>query len=251
MTNFSPTTPIAPVQAPSAWSRTLAWLVHAYTASGALAAFFGTLAAVNGRYRDSFLLMIAATLVDASDGVLARYGRVKEVLPGFDGARLDDIVDYLTFVFLPALLLYCAGDLPAGWGGLVASVVLLSSAYGFGSTDAKTSDHFFTGFPSYWNIVALYVHVARLAPWINALILLALSVLVFVRIGYVYPSRTPVLRTFTVLAGLAWGTLLVLIVLALPERRTGWLAVSLLYPVYYLVLSLALQRSRPAVPARA
>ena len=132
----------------------------------------------------------------------------------------------------------------------MASVVLLSSAYGFGSTDAKTSDHFFTGFPSYWNIVALYLHVAGLAPWINAMILLALSALVFVRIGYVYPSRTPVLRTFTVLAGVAWGVVLVLIAMALPERRTGLLAISLVYPAYYLVLSLALQMRRPAVPVR-
>jgi phosphatidylcholine synthase len=244
MTNFSPTTPIAPVQAPSAWSRTLAWLVHAYTASGALAAFFGTLAAVNGRYRDSFLLMIAATLVDASDGVLARYGRVKEVLAGFDGARLDDIVDYLTFVFLPALLLYCAGDLPAGWGGLVASVVLLSSAYGFGSTDAKTSDHFFTGFPSYWNIVALYLHVARLAPWINAMILLALSVLVFVRIGYVYPSRTPVLRGLTIALCGIWGVMILLMIVMLPEVSRLLLLTSLFFPLYYVVLSLLLQRRR-------
>ena len=246
MTNFSPTTPIAPVQAPSAWSRTLAWLVHAYTASGALAAFFGTLAAVNGRYRDSFLLMIAATLVDASDGVLARYGRVKEVLPGFDGARLDDIVDYLTFVFLPALLLYCAGDLPAGWGGLVASVVLLSSAYGFGSTDAKTSDHFFTGFPSYWNIVALYLFVAALPPAVNAAILLALSALVFVRVGYVYPSKTPVLQLPTILLGVVWGAMIVAIIAALPERRIDLLLISLVYPAYYTVLSLVLHRRRTA-----
>src|SRR3982751_4491870 len=142
MTNLVRPTQSEPVQAPpSALSQTLAWLVHLYTATGVLAAFFGTLAAVDGRYRDSFLWMIAATLVDASDGVLARLAQVKEVLPGFDGARLDDIVDYLTFVFLPVLLLYYAGDLPAGWGGAVASVVLLSSAYGFGSTDAKTTDH--------------------------------------------------------------------------------------------------------------
>jgi len=252
MTNPArPAPPPRPAPAsPSAQDRTVAWFVHVYTAAGVLAAFFGTLAAVDGRYRDSFLWMIAATLVDATDGVFARYARVKDVLPGFDGARLDDIVDYLTFVFLPVLLLYSAGDLPAAGGATVASVVLLSSAYGFGSTDAKTSDHFFTGFPSYWNIVALYLHVAGLAPWINAMILLALSALVFVRIGYVYPSRTPVLRTFTVLAGVAWGVVLVLIAMALPERRTGLLAISLVYPAYYLVLSLALQVRRPAVPVR-
>src|SRR4051812_7009090 len=184
MTKSVQQAPADPVRAHrSAMNRPVAWLVHAYTATGALAAFFGSLAAVDGRYRDSFLWMIAATLVDASDGVLARLAQVKHVLPGFDGARLDDIVDYLTFVFLPVLLLYYAGNLPSGWAGFVASVVLLSSTYGFGSSDAKTSDHFFTGFPSYWNIVALYLHVAGLAPAMNAAILIGLSVLVFVRIG--------------------------------------------------------------------
>ena len=106
-----------------------AWLVHLYTASGALAAFFGTLAVFNDRYRDAFLLMALATLVDATDGVLARAAAVKQVLPGFDGARLDDIVDYLTFVCLPALLLYHSGAVPQGWGIGVISAMLLSSAY--------------------------------------------------------------------------------------------------------------------------
>ena len=221
-----------------------AWLVHLYTASGALAAFFGTVAVFEARYRDSLLFMMFATCVDATDGLLARHARVTEVLQTFDGARLDDIVDYLTFVFLPVLFMYHGALMPYGWDWLVASVVLLSSAYGFGSADAKTSDHFFTGFPSYWNIVALYLYVADLSPRVNAMILLVLSGLVFVRIGYVYPSRTPVWRTATVVAGVVWGALLLTIVLALPERRTGLLALSLAYPVYYLVLSLTLQLRR-------
>jgi phosphatidylcholine synthase len=225
-------------------ARAAAWLVHLYTASGALAAFFGTLAVIDGRYKVAFLYMIAATVVDATDGILARVARVKQVLPGFDGGRLDDIVDYLTFVFLPVLLLYKAGCLPAGWSGLVSSVVLLSSAYGFASADAKTSDHFFTGFPSYWNIVALYLYVAGLPPRFNAVLLLVLSVLVFVRFGYVYPSRTPALRTVTIAAGVLWSGLLLAVVLALPERRTGLLTLSLAYPVYYLLLSVALQSRR-------
>jgi phosphatidylcholine synthase len=231
---------------------TRAWLVHVYTASGAIAAFFGTVAVFEARYRDSLLWMMFATWVDATDGLLARRARVTQVLQGFDGARLDDIVDYLTFGFVPVLFVYHAAMLPYGWDWVVASVVLLSSAYGFGSIDAKTSDHYFTGFPSYWNIVALYLYVAVLPPWINAVILLVLSGLVFVRIRYVYPSRTPALRSVTVIAGLVWGALLLAVVLALPDRRTGLLAVSLAYPIYYSVLSLALHvRGAPAAIAKA
>jgi phosphatidylcholine synthase len=229
-----------------------AWLVHLYTASGALLAFFGTVAVFEARYRDSLLCMMAATWIDATDGLFARRARVSEVLEHFDGARLDDIVDYLTFVFVPVLFAYHGALLPYGWDWLVASVVLLSSAYGFASTDAKTGDHFFTGFPSYWNIVVLYLYVADLAPRANAAILLVLSALVFVRIRYVYPSRTPVLRTLTVSAGVVWSIMLLAVVLALPERRTGLLAASMAYPVYYTVLSFALQlRRAPAAVARA
>src|SRR5919112_229855 len=93
----------------------LAWLVHFYTASGAVLAFLAVLATFEERYRAAFFLLIASTLVDATDGLFARAARVKELTPGFDGARLDDIVDYLTFVFVPLLILFRAGHMPAGW----------------------------------------------------------------------------------------------------------------------------------------
>ncbi len=234
-----------PYSRPSLAQICAAWGVHLYTASGALAAFGGTVAVFQANYRAAFLWMVFATVVDATDGVLARMARVKERLPEFDGARLDDIVDYLTYVFLPVLLLYHAGDLPPGWVGITAAgAVLLSSAYGFASLDAKTDDYFFTGFPSYWNIVALYLHVARGGPFLNAAILLALVVMVFVRIGYVYPSRTPTLRGLTVALGFIWAAMVLAIVVLMPEvPRLLWTA-SLFFPVYYFVLSLALHVRR-------
>lgn len=237
------TQPLGPAVRPR--NHLAAWLVHFYTASGALSAFFGTLAVMDSSYRDAFLWMAFATFVDATDGVFARMAHVKRVLPHFDGARLDDIVDYLTFVFLPMLLLQHSGGLPARWGLAVASVVLLSSAYGFASSDAKTDDHFFTGFPSYWNIVALYLHVAALPPIANATILLVLSVLVFVRIGYVYPSRTPTLRAVTIGLGSLWGVSVIAMILALPDVPRPLLFGSLLFPVYYTSLSFFLHTRRP------
>jgi phosphatidylcholine synthase len=225
-------------------SRIAAWCVHAYTASGAVMAFGGTLAIFNGDFQEAFLWMIAATVVDGTDGVLARLARVKEVTPGFDGARLDDIVDYLTFTFLPVLLLHQAGDLPPGRGLVVAAAVLMSSAYGFASADAKTSDNFFTGFPSYWNIAALYLHAGGMAPSVNAIILLALAALVFVRIGYVYPTRTPVLRRLTLALCGIWALMVIAIVVLLPDVPGALLAGSLFFPVYYTVLSLVLHARR-------
>ena len=221
-----------------------AWVVHAYTALGAVAAFAMIAAIFQGQYQTAFLLMVAATVIDGTDGMLARWAQVKVATPQFDGARLDDIVDYLTFVFVPAVLLYRAGTLPPQWAGLVAAAVLLSSAFGFAAADAKTEDCFFTGFPSYWNIVALYLYAARLPPAVNAGILLVLCALVFVRIGYVYPTRTPVLRGLTIALCAVWGAMVLLMILMLPDVPGVLLIVSLCFPVYYFVLSLVLNARR-------
>ena len=201
-------------------SRIFAWSVHAYTASGAIAAFAMVVAVIDGRYQLAFLLMVAATVVDGTDGMLARLAHVQESTPLFDGARLDDIVDYLTFVFVPALLVFEAGLLPEGWGAAVPIAMLLSSAYGFSMADAKTDDHFFTGFPSYWNIAVLYLYAAKLPAIVNAAVLLALSVLVFVRIRYVYPTRTPVLRGLTIALCIVWGLMTVQMIGMLPDVPT-------------------------------
>jgi phosphatidylcholine synthase len=221
-----------------------AWLVHFYTASGAVLAFAATLAAFQSRFREAFLLLIASTFVDATDGMLARRAGLPHATPSFDGARLDDIVDYLTFVFVPMVILYMAGDLPEGWGFWVVAAVLLSSGYGFASLDAKTSDYYFTGFPSYWNIVALYLHAARIPPAWNAVILLGFVVMVFVRIGYVYPSRTPILRGLTNALGALWAVMMLAVVWWLPDAPRPILIGSLFFPVYYAVLSFWLHAKR-------
>jgi phosphatidylcholine synthase len=224
----------------------LAWAVHFYTASGAVLAFLAALAAFEDAFRTAFVLLIASTIVDATDGLLARWARVKEFTPGFDGARLDDIVDYLTFVFVPLLILYRGGHLPEGWGLAVCAAVLLSSGYGFASLDAKTNDYFFTGFPSYWNIVALYIHAARTPPVFNGVLLLVLVALVFVRIGWIYPSRTPVLLGLTNVLGALWALMIFAITWLLPAVPGWLLIVSLYFPVYYIVVSLWLNARRRA-----
>lgn len=215
-----------------------AWLVHLYTASSAVLALLATRATFEYRFRDAFFWLGVAIMIDSSDGVFARAARVSQRLPWFNGAKLDDIVDYLTYVFVPAVFVWRALLVPDAWTIPVASAMLLSSAYGFNRDDAKTSDHFFTGFPSYWNLVVFYLFLMHESQVVNALVLIALAVLVFVPIRYLYPSRTPTLRALTVALGIAWGITLLVIVWQLPAISAPLLWGSLAFPIYYVVLSL-------------
>jgi phosphatidylcholine synthase len=221
-----------------------AWLVHAYTAAGAVLAFLATQAATTRNFRAAFLWLFVAVLVDSTDGLLARSVRVDERVPNISGPKLDELVDYLTFVFVPAVIVWQADVVTGAWTIPVVSAMLLSSLFGFVSEDAKTDDHFFTGFPSYWNIVALYLVVLGLSPALNAGVLLILSALVFVRIGYVYPTRTTTARAVTLALGLVWGLMMLVLILQLPtpQRWLAWL--SLFFPVYYTALSFVLHARR-------
>lgn len=221
-----------------------AWLVHAYTASGAVLAFLATQAALAQNFRVAFLWLFVAVLVDGTDGPLARWARVHERLPDFSGGKLDDIVDYLTFVFVPAVIVWQAALVSDLWMIPVVAAMLLSSLFGFVSEDAKTEDHFFTGFPSYWNIVVLYLVVFGLSPVLNAAILLILSALVFVRIGYVYPTRTPTARTVTVALELVWSVMMLMLILQLPTPQRSLASLSLFFPAYYIALSFVLHGRR-------
>lgn len=222
----------------------LAWLAHLYTASGAVFAFLAARAAIDFDYQAAFFWLGVQIVVDATDGIFARAVRVSERLPWFNGAKLDDIIDYLTYVFVPALLVWRAILVPESWMLYVTSAMLLSSAYGFNRTDAKTEDHFFLGFPSYWNIVVFYLLLLRLPAVVNGAILLGLAVMVFVPIRYVYPSRMTVLRWPTNLLGVAWGVTLFVMIWQYPAVSRPLLLGSLIFPIYYLGLSVVLHFRR-------
>jgi phosphatidylcholine synthase len=221
-----------------------AGLAHAYTASGAVLAFLAARDVIEHDYRTAFFWLYLQVFVDATDGVLARSARVSQVVPWFNGAKLDDIVDYLTYVFVPALLVWRALLVPDAWALPVAAAMLLSSAYGFNRDDAKTSDHFFTGFPSYWNVVVFYLLVAGLPSSVNAILLLTLAVLVFVPIRYVYPSRTAIFQKFTVGLGAVWGALMIVMLWQYPFVSPTVLWLSMVFPVYYVGLSFVLHVRR-------
>ena len=225
------------------------WLVHLYTASGAFVAFLALDYISQERYPEAFFWLFVAGLIDATDGVFARMAQVAARLPEFNGSKLDEIVDYLTYVFVPAAFVWFAILVPDTWAFGVVATMLLSSAYGFNRADAKTSVHFFRGFPSYWNIVVFYLYVAGWSPLVNAAIIYALAVLVFVPIRYVYPSRTRVLRPLTVGFGIVWGALVAVMLWQLPHVSRLVFLLSLAFPIYYVGLSLFLEfrRLRPSI----
>lgn len=225
-------------------SLVLPWIAHLYTASGAVIALLATGQAFAHNFRGAFIYFVAATFVDATDGLLARALKVKERLPNFDGGKLDDLVDYLMYAFIPALVVWQADLVPQAFP--VCAAIVLSSAYGFAQADAKieSTDYFFTGFPSYWNIVVIYLYLLQLSQRTNAIILLTLAVLVFVPIRYVYPSRTRTLKGLTLLLGTIWAALFAWMIFRLPAVDGPWALVSLAFPVYYVALSLWLQFRR-------
>jgi phosphatidylcholine synthase len=235
-----------PIASASPARRAAAWGVHLLTASSAPAGLLAMRATVQGDAATAFLWMAYTVAVDAIDGTLARAVRVKEVIPWVDGSRLDDVVDYFTYVLVPAFFMLQMDLLPAAWAIPVLALVVIASGYGFSQTAAKTADHFFTGFPSYWNIVAFYLYTLGWSPAVNAAWLVVFALGVFVPISYVYPSRTTTLRALTVTLGSAWGVVLVYALLHLHSVPRRLVVASLAFPVYYFVLSLVLHVRRRA-----
>ena len=223
------------------WFRLKAVAVHLYTASGAVLALLMLVAAFQGEAVKALWLMLISLLIDSTDGLLARRFRVSEALPFFDGALLDNIVDYMTYVFVPIVLLWSEGYLPEGNAGIVlAALPLLASSYQFCRVDAKTEDHYFLGFPSYFNVVAFYVIVFEPGPLALAALLVICSFLVFVPIRYVYPTRTVAFRGLSLTLTALWLLSYAAILWQMPEPDPVILGFSVLYLVYYFGLSLYL-----------
>jgi phosphatidylcholine synthase len=243
------------IRPPSTFGKFLGWCVHGYTALGLVAAGMIAVLIVRGdadAFRWCFLLMAAATIVDSTDGTLARKVRIKEVVPGFDGRRLDDIVDFLNYTFLPVLLIWRAHILPTGYEAWLF-LPLLASVYGFCQVQAKTDDGYFLGFPSLWNLVALYLYVLRLyelpqGDWVALAVVIVLALLTFVPIRHLYPSQPGLLNRVSMIAGVIWTPLVGWLIWKLPggdaprlSESTMQIALfSLLYPIYYLGVSWAI-----------
>lgn len=214
-------------------SKIAAWMVHFYTALGGFIGVLALFAAAAGQVRLAFLMLIITMLIDATDGIMARRIRVSEALPGFSGADMDNVIDVLTFVWVPVFIMGAQGLLPH-W--LWLAVPVMAALYAYGQVDMKTADAFFLGFPSYWSTVALYLYWLRPEPILAVVAVVVPGILTFIPTRYLYPSKNPILWRTTWALSAGWFALVIyLLFQEKPDMRLVWL--SLFFPVYYLAAS--------------
>ena len=237
------------------WQRRCAgWLVHIFTASGAYIGLLALFAIYEHKLLLAFWLMGGAIIIDAVDGLFARKIKIKIAVPEIDGALLDNIVDFLNYTIVPAFFLLIVPIIPISWKFICILFIILSSAYQFTHVEAKTQDHFFKGFPSYWNIVIFYLFFWQMNPWVNLSILLILALLSFIPIKYIYPTRMEnlshhkILRLSMLLATLFWGGATASMLWQYPKANHILVLLSMGYVVLYFIISL--YRTWAPLPAR-
>ena len=181
-----------------------ALLVHLLTATGAVFAMLAMLAAVEEKWSLMFLWLVVAFFVDGIDGPLARHYHVKRYAAQFDGVLLDLIIDYLTYVFIPAFALFKSG-LMDGWTGWFAIIVItFASAMYFADTRMKTKDNSFSGFPGCWNMLVLVIFALEPNFWVSLALVTTLAIAMFVPLKFVHPVRTERWRGLTLPMALSW-----------------------------------------------
>ena len=173
----------------NAVNKAKAWSAHGVTATGVVLALMAILALFDNQPRDCLLWLGAALLVDGLDGTLARRVQTSTMLPNFDGSTLDLVIDYLTYVFIPAIFIYRYIDLPDHTALVAVCLILVSSLFCFCNLNMKSSDNYFVGFPAAWNVVALYVWIIDPPPVVSLLLICVLAALTLTKLKFLHPFR--------------------------------------------------------------
>ena len=205
----------------------IAWSVHAFTTFGIVAGFLALVAVLKNDPFTAFVWLGVALFVDGVDGSLARKARVTEYTPNFDGASLDLVIDYFTYVAVPALMVYWFNMVPldfifsgSTWSLICAVIIMAVSCYTFANVGMKSSDYYFVGFPAIWNVVVLYFYLFGSGDIVNLVSILVLAVLTFVPIKFVHPLRVTLWRSITIPVTILWAamTLSLIISKKFPEN---------------------------------
>jgi phosphatidylcholine synthase len=201
--------------------RGIAWAVHAFTTCGIVAGFLALVAVLKEDAVAAFMWLGVALFVDGIDGSLARKARVREFTPNFDGASLDLVIDYFTYVAVPALMIYWFNMVPVPFGfqtetwSLISAVTVMAvSCYTFANVGMKSEDYYFVGFPAVWNVVVLYFYVLDTGWLINLVTVVALSILTFVPVKFVHPLRVAHWRNVTIPMTVLWAAMTLSLVIS-------------------------------------
>ncbi len=220
-------------------ARVRPFLVHIFTACGAACALLAMLAAAKVDFVTMFVWLAVALFIDGIDGTLARKFHVAEILPRWSGDALDLVVDFTTYVFVPAFALATSGLLPDPVAIPLAIAIVVASALYFADEQMKTADNYFRGFPALWNAVAFHLFVLKLPPWIAATAVAILVVLTFMPLRVLHPFRVLHLRVLNLLALAAWCALgaYALVTALDPGPIVAWLLAAI--GLYFLTVGLA------------
>lgn len=219
-------------------SKAKAWSVHAVTASGVILGLLALLAVLDGRPQVCLLWLGAALLVDGLDGTLARKFDVKGVLPHFDGSTLDLVIDYLTYVFIPAIFVYRFIPLPEYTLLLSLGVILLSSLFCFCNLNMKSKDNYFIGFPAAWNVVIVYLYLLDFDPWLSLVTILVLAGLTLTKMKFLHPFRVKQFMPLNIGVTLLWMAACALLIVQYPLNQAWLLLVWGLASAYFVGICL-------------
>jgi phosphatidylcholine synthase len=227
------------VSGPGRAARVRPFLVHVFTACGAACALLAMLAAAKADFVTMFVWLGVALFIDGIDGTLARKFHVAEILPRWSGDALDLVVDFTTYVFVPAFALATSGLLPGVVAIPLAVAITVVSALYFADEQMKTADNYFRGFPALWNAVAFHLFVLKLPPWVAAAAVAILIVLTFMPLRVLHPFRVLHLRFVNLLALAAWCALgaYALLTALDPGPIVAWVLAAI--GVYFLTVGLA------------
>jgi len=221
-----------------------AFAVHIFTALGAALALLALVLATGGQWAAMFFCLGLALIVDGVDGPMARRFKVAEVLPRWNGEGLDYVVDFVTYVFVPAYAIAASGYLPELLAIPLGAVVVITGALYFADRNMKTDDNYFRGFPAVWNLVAFYLFVLEPPSFVAAAAILALAALTFAPLRFVHPLRVKRLRTVNIVLMALWAALAFVAVAQDLTPAPAVVAALAAIALYFLVAGL-LRRAEP------
>lgn len=220
-------------KSPTAKLKLLAWMIHSYTGLGGLLGLLALFFAASGDYPTSFLILFITLFIDMTDGMLARGINIRQVLPNMDGSSLDNVVDTFTYIWIPLFIMWHGQLLHSDW---LIFFPAIAGLYAYTQKKMKTDDGYFLGFPSYWNVVALYLYWLEPSGWQNILLIIIPSFLTFVPTRYLYPSKNKTLAKPTWIALIGWYIGVVWL-LTQSNPNLNLIRLSAIAPIYYLVAS--------------